>query len=104
MPVLRFLASLFLLVAVITLAADITPRLSGAGAFTPTSLAKHWADIAPATLASAKAHIGSATAPAVWDFIIQPLISMPTFLLFGVLGVLSGYAGRRRHKVNIYIN
>ena len=103
MPVLRFLASLFLLVAVITLAADATPPLSGSGPFAPTSLAKHWEDIAPATLASAKARIETASSLG-WNFVVQPLISMPTFLLFGLLGLLAGYAGRRRRKVNIYIN
>jgi hypothetical protein len=45
-----------------------------------------------------------ATAPWVWDGVIWPVLSVPTFLLFGLLAMWCGYAGRRRHKVNIFVN
>ena len=104
MAVFRFLASLFLLIAVIALVADATPVSHGSGSFTATSFAKHWGDLAPSTLQSAKEGVSRATFPWVWDTIIVPVLAVPTFLLFGVLALLSGYAGRRRHRVDIYIN
>jgi hypothetical protein len=104
MTVLRFLASLFLLVAVIALASDATPPLSGVGPFKATSIAKHWGDISPASLAAAKTTVSDATFPWVWDYMLAPLLALPTFLMFGLLALAAGYAGRRRHKVNIYVN
>ena len=104
MAVFRFLASLFLLIAVVTLVADATLVSQGTASFHATSLGKHWADLAPSTLESAKAGVSRATLPWVWDTIIAPALAVPTFLFFGVLALLSGYAGRRRHRVDIYIN
>ena len=104
MPVLRFIASLFFLVAVIALVADATKPLSGLGPFAATPVAKHITDFAPATLQAAKGAISSATAPWVWDYGIAGILRIPTFVLFGVLGLIAGYAGRRRRRVNIYAN
>ena len=104
MAVFRFLASLFLLIAVIALVADATPTEQNGGAFVPTPLGQHWAAIAPSTLESAKSAVASTGVPWVWDRLIEPMLSIPTFLLFGTVGALAGYAGRRRRGVNIYIN
>ena len=104
MAVFRFLASLFLLIAVVALVADATPTGQGAHSFAATSLDKHWSDLAPISLEGAKAGISRATFPWVWHSLIAPVLSVPTFLMFGVLGVLCGYLGRRRHRVDIYIN
>lgn len=104
MAVFRFLCSLFLLIAVVALVADATPLGQGTNSFSATSLAKHWGDLAPSTLESAKAAVSRTTFPWVWDTIIAPVLTVPTFLFFGVLALLSGYAGRRRHSVDIYIN
>ena len=67
MPVLRFLTSLFALVAVVALVADATPALYGAKPFAMTTVIGYWQQLAPASLAS-DAHGGhEATLPWVWD-------------------------------------
>ncbi len=104
MPVLRFISSLLLLIAVIALVADATRPIIGAGPFTPTPLGKHIGDFAPATLQAAKASISRATAPWVWESVVANLLRVPTFVLFGALGVIAGYAGRHRRRVNVFIN
>jgi hypothetical protein len=104
MAVFRFLASLFLLIAVIALVSDATPWSYGAGPLKSTSLAEHWAAISPTSLEGAKTAVMHRTLPFVWSGILAPVLSVPTFLMFGLLGVACGYAGRRRHKVNIYVN
>jgi hypothetical protein len=104
MAVFRFLSALFLLVAIIALVADATPLLDGGRAFTATAFRAHWADLAPTSLAAAKAAVTHSSMPWVWDPVIARVIDQPTFALFGALALVTGYAGRRRQRINIYVN
>ncbi len=104
MAVLRFLASILLLIAVIALVSDATPPLSGTGRFVPTTIAKQWHDLAPTSMQAARAAVGRSTSPLVWDTVVLGLINMPIFVLFGFLAAMAGYAGRRRSAVNIFVN
>lgn len=101
---LRFLAYLLLLVAVVALVADVTPALNGVSAFRATPFAEHIAELAPQSLAAAEKAV-SETAPSwVWHYGVGALISLPTFLLFGVAGGWAAYAGRRRRQIDIFAN
>jgi hypothetical protein len=104
MAVLRFLSALFLLVATVALVADATPPLAGTAPFAATPLVEHWKEIAPGSLEAAKAAIEGSSAPWAWEDLIAPVVGVPTFVLFGVLGLACGYGGRRRRRVNIYVN
>jgi hypothetical protein len=103
MAVFRFLSAVFLLVAVIAFVSDATPPLAGAGSFKATTLLGHWDDLAPNSLAAAKAAVTGATADWGWS-VVEGLLGWPTFVIFGILALGSGYLGRRRHKVQIFIN
>jgi hypothetical protein len=104
MAVLRFLANMFLLVAIVAFAADVTPALNGAGPFKVTALANHWHQLAPTTLARARDVILQSQAPFLWSYAIGPLTALPSFVVFGLLSALTGYFGRHRHKVEIFVN
>jgi hypothetical protein len=104
MPALRFLASLFALVAVVALVADATPALNGAAPFTMTTVVGHWQLLAPATLVAARTAVVKATAPWVWDQAIVSVLNLPTPVLFGLLAVLCGILGRRRQEMKLHIN
>jgi hypothetical protein len=69
-----------------------------------SALSDHWERLAPASLAALKAAVASSAAPWAWDNLIAVLIGQPTIAIFGVLGLVSGYAGRRRHRINIFVN
>lgn len=104
MAVLRFLASLFLLIAVVALVSDWTRASLAGQPLALSAFSKHWSEIAPATLASTKAGIGKLAGPWLWDMVIGRLLAVPTVVLFGLMGLLAGYGGRRRRRVNVYIN
>lgn len=104
MAVLRFLASLFALVAVVALVVDATPAVNGTGPFVATSVAGRWHELAPASLQAARASVVHATAPWVWDNVLMGVMNQPTFALFGGLALVAGYFGRRRYKMQVYIN
>jgi len=104
LAVFRFLAAVCLLVAVIALVTDLTGPISAGESFSATTVEAQWREMAPATLLSTKAAVEKAASPWVWDTLIWPILALPTFLLFGVLAAWFGYAGRRRHRVNIFVN
>lgn len=104
MPVLRFLASLFALVAVVALINDATPALNGTGPFEATTVIGYWQQLAPASLEAARTAVTKGAAPWVWNPLILSVLGMRTPVLFGLLAVACGFLGRRRTETKLHIN
>ena len=100
---LRLLASVLLLIAVIAIVFDGTRSLA-AHTLLLTSLGENWAKIAPATLNAARNAVQRYTHPLVWDLGIRKLLLLPSWVVFGVLGVVVAYVGRQRRRVNVFAN
>jgi hypothetical protein len=100
---LRFLASVLFLIAVVAAVYDGTRSLAAHGPVM-TSLIEHWSNLAPALLSSARGAVRQWTNPAVWDLGIGKLLLLPAWSVFAVLGMLAAYAGRRRRRTNIFAN
>jgi hypothetical protein len=100
---LRFLAALFALLAVIAFASDWTIARSDDGNIGWASLLDHLTTFTPSLIASIKSSISAFNA-ALWDPLLTSVLNLPAWLLFAILAVLSGYAGRPRHQVRIFIN
>jgi choline-glycine betaine transporter len=100
---LRFLAAVFLLIAVVTGVYDGTRSLSAHGPVM-TSLLEHWSKLAPAMLSTARGAVRRSTHPLVWDLGIGKLLLLPAWSVFALLGMLAAYAGRRRRRTNIFAN
>jgi hypothetical protein len=103
MAALRFLGSFLLLLAAVVLIADVTNARGPVGGGFTVSLAKHWAGLAPSSLAAAQKSI-QAVSPLLWDPLVKTLLAMPAWATFGLLGGLLAWIGRRRRRVNIYVN
>ncbi len=101
---LRFLAGVFLLVAVIAAVNDVTRSMSAATRLPAVSTYEHWSKLAPVTLAAARNAVQRRTHPLVWDPALVWVLQLPAWGLFGVVGMLFAYAGRRRREVNIFAN
>jgi hypothetical protein len=104
MAVLRFLASLFALIAVVALVTDATPALTGTGHFKATSVVGYWRDLAPSTLLTARAAVARTTAPWVWEPGMTSVLNLPASALFGGLAIVCGYFGRRREQMKLHVN
>lgn len=104
MAVLRFLASLFALIAVVALVADVTPALSGTGPFKAHSVIGYWTELAPASLVATRANISALTFPWVWNPVLLSVLGVPMSILFGVLAIVCGYFGRRHEKMKVHVN
>jgi hypothetical protein len=100
---LRFLAGVFFLVAVMAAVNDVTRSMATDKAVT-TSTYEHWSKLAPKTFDAARGAIGRGTHPVVWDWALAPLLGLPAWGLFGLAGLICAYVGRRRREVNIFAN
>ncbi len=103
MVVLRFLAGVFLLLAVIALVSDAT-RTMALSSLVVTSTIEHWQRIAPGSLAASQTYFGRGGLGLVWSFGIVPVLRLPAWLSLGCIGCLLAYAGRRRRRIGIFTN
>jgi hypothetical protein len=101
---LRFLAGVFLLVAVMAAVNDVTRSIAVGARVSPVSTQEHWTRLAPVTLATARNAVQRKTHPLVWDPVLVSILQLPTWGLFGLVGALLAYGGRRRREVNIFAN
>jgi hypothetical protein len=101
---LRFLASLFALIAVVALVADMTPTLNGTGQFQAHSVIGYWTELAPASLVATRANIIAMTFPWVWNPMLLSVLGAPMSVLFGGLAIVCGYFGRRREQMKLHVN
>ena len=100
---LRFIAALFLLIAVIFAVNDATNAFASrrGGAIT---VQQAWSGISPPSLKAAQGAVERYTHPIVWQWGVLSLLQLPAWAVFGTLGLALAYAGRRRRRVNIYAN
>ena len=101
---LRFLAALFALFALISLAADISrPAIAGEN-FTATSLMQHLQAVAPSFVAGLEKSVSRSVGPFFWDPILTSILGLPASLLFLLLAIAAGVAGRPCRRVQIFVN
>lgn len=104
MLALRFLATLMFLIATLAFLSDLTPTLFNHVPFKGTTLNDHWQMLSPKTLLNFKETLSLQVSQSFLDNIQKYLLRLPTFLLFGILGLLLALMGRRRHKIKIFVN
>ncbi|MFN0219953.1 MAG: hypothetical protein ACKVP4_14200 [Hyphomicrobium sp.] len=102
--VLRFLAALLALISVIAIAADWSaPALNGMQP-AAKSLLDHLNTFTPALVSAMRAAVIRAIGDAAWDPVLTSVLNLPSSLLFAILALLAGFAGRPRRQVRIFIN
>jgi hypothetical protein len=101
---LRFLASIVLLVAVIFAVSDATGSLGTNRPAAVTTVHRTWSAVSPTSLAAAQGAVQRYTHPIVWNWGILKILQLPAWALFAIVGVVLAFLGRRRRRVNIYAN
>lgn len=102
---LRVLGVWSLLTAMVALTIDGTKSLaSGEGQWIATPLGEHWFKINAASLNASQAAIERHVHPWLWDPGIISLLQVPSFIFFGVLGLILFWLGRKRRRLNVYEN
>ncbi|MFN3867776.1 MAG: hypothetical protein ACK4MF_01775 [Hyphomicrobiaceae bacterium] len=97
-PIFRLLAAIAALTATIALTNDVMQRRPF------TSTVGYWQAISPTSYASTSKAVGAVAGDWAWRNVISLPLGLPAFVLFGTLAVAFGYWGRRRRRVQIYVN
>ena len=100
---LRFLAALFALCALIAFAADITQLPVEGTSPASISLMQHLESGAPAFLTSLERSVTSIE-PFLWEPVLTSLLSLPGTMMFLMLAIACGYLGRPRRRIRIFAN
>ena len=101
---LRFLAALFALFALISLAGDLSRPAIGGESFAATSLMQHLQALAPSFVAALEKSVSRSIGPFVWDPLLTSILGLPASLIFLMLAIAAGIAGRPRRRVQIFVN
>lgn len=101
---LRMVARPLLLIAVVALVYDGTRTLAGGSGIVVTSLIEHWQTLFPGSLEVSKQFIVRRVSPALWDGGLLKVLRMPSWLVIGFVGLILAWIGRKRHKVNVFMN
>jgi hypothetical protein len=83
---------------------DATKSLAGRAARVVTPMGEQWAAISPESLRDAKAWVETAIDPWLWNSVIANILTAPTWVVFGILGVLLYWLGQKRKPVEVFIN
>lgn len=102
--ILRMLARPLLLIAVVALVYDGTRTLAGGSGLVITPLIEHWQSLFPGSLEAARQFVVRRVSPALWDGGLLKVLRMPSWLVIGLLGLALAWIGRKRQKVNVFIN
>lgn len=100
----RVLGVWSLLIAMLTLVVDATKTLGGGGAIIVTPLAAEWQRLFPNSFNAAQQAIDMRFGAGFWQHSIVPILQGPTWLFFGVLGILLYWLGQKRRELEIFTN
>jgi hypothetical protein len=104
MLLLRIVGVWLLLLAMVAAVIDATKSLAGGGDWVTTPTLQQWASLSPETLAAARAAVETNVGSFFWDPVLTEILNTPTWALFGVLGILLYWLGRRRAPREVFIN
>jgi hypothetical protein len=101
---LRILGVWLLLLAMVAAVIDATKSLAGGGAWVVTPMGEQWQSLNAASLAATKAWIVANAGSFLWDPVMTNILQAPTWVVFGILGVLLYWLGQKRKPVEVFIN
>src|SRR4029078_10424695 len=104
LTLIRVVGVWFLLLAMVAAVVDATKSLAGGGAWVVTPMVAQWQALKANSLAAPKACISTNLGPFVWDPVMTPILHAPTWVVFGILGVLLYWLGQKRKPVEVFIN
>jgi hypothetical protein len=101
---LRVFGVWLLLLAMVAAVIDATKSLAGGGAWVVTPMGEQWQTLNAESLAAAKAWIETNAGSFFWDPVMTSILHAPTWVVFGILGVLLYWLGQKRKPVEVFIN
>jgi hypothetical protein len=101
---LRIFGVWLLLLAMVAAVVDATKSLAGGGTWVVTPMGEQWQALNADSLAATKTWIEAKAGPFLWDPVMTTILHAPTWVVFGILGVLLYWLGQKRKPVEVFIN
>jgi hypothetical protein len=67
-------------------------------------MGEQWQALSPDSLTAVKAWIETNAGKVLWDPVMTTILHAPTWVVFGILGVLLYWLGQKRKPVEVFIN
>ena len=103
MSVIRLLAWVLLILAMVALVSDIT-RVAGGAPLVSTTIHSYWKNVSPQTLVASAAFVQRQLHPLVWDALVMRVLLLPLWFSIGAIGLVFAVIGRRKRHINIFAN
>jgi len=100
----RALGVILLLFAMVALVVDATKSLGAGGEVVITPLAQQWESLAPESFAASQSWVNETGGAGFWETAALPILSLPAWAIFGVLGILFFWLGQKRQRTEVFIN
>ena len=105
MLIVRVLGVWSLVLAMVVLTIDGTKSLAlGDERWYMTPLGEHWFNLDAPSLNLSQALIERYVHPFLWEPLIVSLLQVPTWMFFGLLGLVLYRIGRKRRGLDVYDN
>lgn len=104
MFILRIFGLWILILGFMALVYDGTKTMANNGNISITSLGGHWTALNEASFTFLQNIVTNSIHPLVWDSIIQWTLLLPAWLALGLVGSWLYWIGRKRKKIEIFLN
>jgi hypothetical protein len=104
LTLLRAFGVWLLLLAMVAAVIDATKSLAGGGTWVVTPMGEQWKALNAQSLDAAKVWVEANAGTYLWDPVITTILHAPTWVVFGILGVLLYWLGQKRKPVEVFIN
>ena len=103
MVVLRCIAWVLFLLAIIALVGDLT-RAANGGSAAMTTVFGYWKTVSPQSVAEAAAFVRRHLHTFFWDQVAMRVLLLPLWLMIAAIGLTCAVLGRKKRRVNIFAN
>ena len=104
MFILRIIGLWVLILAFIALVYDGTKTMANDGNISITSVGGHWASLNESSFKFLENLVSNTLHPFVWDPLFQWAFLLPAWFAFGIIGSWLYWIGRKRKKIEIFLN
>lgn len=102
--VFRTLGLWSVLIAVLMFVIDATKSFKDEQGWATTTLAEQWNEMSAIGFANFRTMVEEQLGSGAWEYGVLMALQIPTWIFFAVLGALFYWAGRRRHRIEVFSN
>ena len=104
MFILRMFGLWIVILGFMALVFDATKTMANDGAISVTSLGAHWYSIHIKSMTFLENMVSQALHPYFWDPLLSSALLLPAWLSLGIFGSWLYWVGRKRKKIEIFLN